>query len=103
MSCRSLSNISSCHGKMTIQDFEPRHVGFSLGITRRKVHDPLFNLKGLTYKVTLFHVSNSTQCLPLTSHSEKDCSKFYSYVTIPNVVGHQTKRKATHDHKMCTG
>ena len=99
MSCRSLSNIPSCHGKMTIQDFEPRHIGFSLGITCRKVHDPLFNLKGLTYKVTLFHVSNSTQCLPLTSLLVHDCSKFYSYVTMPNRIGHQTKRKATHDHK----
>ena len=97
ITCVSEKNIFSCHGKMTIQDFEPRHVGFSLGITCRNVHNPLFNLKGLTYNVIIREMSNTTQCLPLTSHSEKNCSKFYSYATIPNLIGHQKKSKATYD------
>ena len=96
ISCQSENNIRSCHGKMTIQDFKPRNVGFSLGITCRKVHNPGFNLKGLTYTITLSDMSNSTQCLPLTSHSEQDCSKFYSHTTIPNLVGHQKRSDTAH-------
>ena len=98
ITCQSENNIRSCYGKMTIQDFKLRNVGFSLGISCKRVHHPLFNLKGLTYNITLRDMSNSSQCLPLTSHLQKDCSKFYPYATVPNLVGHQKKSKAEHDH-----
>ena len=94
MTCQFEDDIRSCHGKMTIQDFKPRNVGFSLGISCRRVHNPLFNLKELTYNIILSDMSNNTQCLPLTSHSEQDCSKFYSHSAIPNLIGHQTKGTA---------
>ena len=98
MTCQFEDNKGSCHGKMTILDFEPRNVGFSLGISCRRVHNPLFNLKGLTYNITLSDMSNITQCLPITPHSGHDCSKFYSYTAIPNLVGYQTEQKAHEDH-----
>ena len=98
ITCQSENNIRSCHGKMTIQDFEPRNVGFSLGTNCLEIHNSSFNLKGLTYNITFLDMSNSSQCLPLTSHSQKDCSKFYPYATVPNLVGHQKKSKAWRDH-----
>ena len=93
ITCQFENNTSSCHGKMTIQDFEPRNVGFSLGIICLKNHNPSFHLKGLTYSITLRDMSNRSQCLPLTSHLQNDCSKFYSYGTIPNLVGHQKSQR----------
>ena len=94
ITCQFENNIRSCNGKMTIQDFEPRNVGFSLGISCKRVHDRLLTLKGLTYNITLRDMNNNSQCLLLESRSAKDCSKLYPYTTIPNLVGHQTEDEA---------
>ena len=80
--------MKACHGRIKIQDFEPKSYFFSLGFKCNKTEG---NLKGLKYDVTIYDESNKTSCmnLNLTQGKRTDlCELGYHYVAFPNPVGH---------------
>ena len=81
------SYILYCKGGTTIQDYIPRHYGFSLGYYCREPVRP--SLHGLSFNFTISAQSNETRCtnLPNRNGGFLKCQKFYSYTSLPNLIG----------------
>ena len=83
-----------CHGRIDIQDFEPKSYFFSLGFECNKRKR---NLNGLYYEVTIYDESNETRCVDLNSTSiypnmaQKklidQCQRSYHYAAIATQFG----------------
>ena len=77
-----------CEGNTTIQDYIPRHYGFSFGYDCDISAKP--SLVGLSYNFTISGQSNRTQCLPIPHHlprNMKNCVVFYNQISLPNLIG----------------
>ena len=77
-----------CEGKTTIQDYKPRHYGFSLSYKCSAPVKP--SLVGLSYNFTIYGESNRTQCLPFPqqiTRITKECMEFYNHMSLPNMIG----------------
>ena len=75
-----------CEGRSSIQDYKPRHYGFSFGYECRISVKP--SLVGLLYNFTISGQSNKTQCLGTPQNlSEINCTGFYDYMSLPNMIG----------------
>ena len=80
------SDILYCKGGTTIQDYIPRHYGFSLGYHCREPVRP--SLHGLSFNFTISAQTNETGCtdMPIRKVFLK-CQEFYSYTSLPNFIG----------------
>ena len=81
------SDMLHCEGKTTIQDYKPRHYGFSFGYECHISVKP--SLIGLSYNFTIFGQSNKTKCLPFPHilNAIQECTKFYDHIFLPNMIG----------------
>ena len=80
------SDILQCEGKVTTQDYKPRHYVFSFGFSCNILNKP--SLIGLAYNFTMSGQSNETHCQPTPrdKHGLK-CSEFYDFMSLPNMFG----------------
>ena len=70
-----------------IQDYKPRHYGFSFGYHCLKLVRP--SLRGLSFNFTIFGQTNKTTCTK-TPHVDDgffNCHQFYTYTSFPNLIG----------------
>ena len=74
-----------CRGKTIIQDFKARNIGFSIGYGCDHLNPA--SLKGLSFNISVSGQRNKTDCVPLHYRPRLDCSKFYSFVSFPNLWG----------------
>ena len=82
------SDILYCKGRTVIQDYKPRHYGFSFGYDCDISTKP--SLVGLSYNFTISGQSNKTQCFQIPqrlSKPMKECSDFYNHTSLPNMIG----------------
>ena len=90
--CRRKGGRLTCRVSTKIQDYKSRNFGFSFqffcGDKARK------SLKSLIYNVTISAQTNETICSPMPDISP-NCSKYYTQVSHPNLLEHQTKGGAT--------
>ena len=76
-----------------IQDYKPRHFSFSFGFyCKQKLSK---SLKGLWYNVSLYSQTNETSCLPMPENISYNCSKYYSQVSLLNLIDHKNREDAT--------
>ena len=82
------SGMLHCEGKTSIQDYKPRHYGFSFSYECHISVKP--SLCGLLYNFTISGQSNKTQCLGTPQNlSEINCTGFYDYMSLPYMIGDQ--------------
>ena len=79
--CRINTDHRICEGTKRIQDYIPRHYYFSFGIDC----DHNGSLQGLSYNISILEQSNDTKCSPM--HRESMCMEYYSYTSMPNLIG----------------
>ena len=81
------SDILHCKGGTTIQDYIPRNYGFSSGYHCREPARP--SLRGLSFNFTISAQTNETRCtnLPNRNGGFLECQEFYSYTSLPNLIG----------------
>ena len=83
------THMLNCQGKTTIQDYIPRHYGFSFGFKCEQLMKG--SLKGVTYNISIYDQTNDTNCLPIPRYKETDyaehCGRLYSHVSLPNLIG----------------
>ncbi len=80
-----------CFGKTVVQDFAPRMFSSSFGFKCEKGHDNQ-TLSGLTYKISIYDLTNETQCMEIPVHaSENMCLGFESVqlTSYPSLTGAQ--------------
>ena len=86
----SYSNVH-CKQSRSIQDYMPRHFGFSFGFyCKDKLRK---SLKGLKYNVTIHLQSNETKCSNM-SNDLTFCSNYYRQVSFPNLIDHTYQKDA---------
>ena len=82
------SDIIHCHGKTTIQDYIPRHYGFSFGSCEQLVRG---SLKGLRYNISIYNQNNETNCSSINPVRDvrgiEHCGLLYSHMSLPNLIG----------------
>ena len=78
------SNLLHCTGGTTIQDYLPRHYGFSFDYACRRSLKP--SLVGLSYNFTISQQSNETKC-SATPSVIFNCRQFYDLMSLPNMIG----------------
>ena len=78
------SDLLHCTGRTTIQDYLPRHYGFSFGYVCRRSLKP--SLVGLSYNFTISQQSNETKC-SATPSVIFNCRQFYDLMSLPNMIG----------------
>ena len=61
--CADVGNTRRCHGRTTVQDFIPRNVAFSIGITCAERCQNCSITKGISFNISLDDATNHTQCL----------------------------------------
>ena len=84
-----------CEGKTFIQDYKPRHYGFSFGYKCSVSVKP--SLVGLWYNFTISAQSNKTQCLPFSYNfhgNVRKCYDFYDHISLPNMIGNPDVKSA---------
>ena len=76
-----------CEGRAMIQDYIPRKYGFSFGYSCEKLVTP--SLRGLSFNFTISGQSNKTTCIKIPEVNDGFfmCHNFYSYTSLPNMVG----------------
>ena len=76
-----------CKGGTTIQDYIPRHYGFSFGYHCREPVRP--SLYSLSFNFTISAQTNDTRCTHLLNWNGKflKCQELYSYSSLPNFIG----------------
>ena len=83
-----------CVGNITIQDFSPRIFSFSFGFACYDIKYPtcesVVSLKGLVFNITIYRLTNSVTCSPLTGDSI--CYQYYRYGVLPNLLGEENLR-----------
>ena len=81
------SDILYCKGETTVQDYISRHYGFSFGYHCREPVRP--SLCGLSFNFTISAQTNENQCTNLPNHNGGflECQEFYSYTSLPNLIG----------------
>ena len=91
--CESATTFGNSHGRIEIQDFDPKTYFFSLGFECG--YQP--SLDCFQYNVTIYDESNTTRCVDLNVTSEysdmsqqsltDQCKLIYQYAAIPNQFG----------------
>ena len=77
-----------CEGKTVIQDFKPRRISFSFENPCEFPHAN--SLKGLSFNISVSSQRNKSECVPVQNRRNlKDCAKFYSFASFPNLLGGQ--------------
>ena len=88
---RRENNTLHCTGNITVQDFIPRNFSFSFGFSCYDMKYPPFastvSLKGLVFNITIYRLTDSVTCFPLTGDSI--CYQYYKYGTLPNLLGEE--------------
>ena len=81
------SDMISCTGRITIQDYLPRNYGFSFGYDCAYPNKP--SLRGLSFNISIFGQSNGTTCSNITEVNDGffRCHEFYSHTLLPNMLG----------------
>ena len=76
-----------CVGRITVRDFIPRIISFSLGFRCDDFDYPVFgtliSLKGLTYNISIYQQTESSACFLLSGDSK--CHQYYHYGGFPNL------------------
>ena len=80
-------NILHCEGRITVQDYIPRHYWFSFGyhcweLVRR-------SLRGLLFNFTISGQTNETTCIKIPDADDEffNCHELYPYTSLPNMIG----------------
>ncbi len=97
ITCSSGHNVTKCTGKYILQDYEPKMRWFLLGyLCEDLVHNSL-TLKGLKYDINVTQESNITTCQKIDTPTDaaERCSKYFMYVTFPNVFADYTQLQAS--------
>ena len=81
----------SCNSRIIVWDYRPRKFGFSLGFY---CEDTWKSLKGLTYNITVTTQTIQPTCTPMPE-TVVDCSKYFLFVSFPNLLSHVDSEKAT--------
>ena len=77
-----------CAGKTVIQDFKPRRISFSFGNSCKFPKE--MSLKGLSFNISVSGQRNKSECVPVQIRRNlKDCGKFYTFASFPNLLGEQ--------------
>ena len=93
--CVDVGSKRSCHGKTTIQDFIPKHFGFSIGVACDHRYNNSTLGHFLTFNISLYDATNHTLCRDEGEGWKiPGCSAYYTHTTFPNLVGHQYSRDA---------
>ena len=89
------SEMLHCEGRIMIQDYKPRHYGFSFGYSCKYLNRS--SLHGLLFNFTIFEQTNETTCtnIPPVNDEFFQCYKIYPYTSLPNMMG----IRSTSDYK----
>ena len=81
------SDFLHCEGRTTIQDYISRRYGFSFGYHCQKLERP--SLHVLWFNFTIFEQTNKTGCIKTPNRNDRflKCHQFYSYTSLPNLIG----------------
>ena len=79
--CKRIQGVTYCEDKVKVQDYIPRNYYISFGYNCGSNK----SLKGLIYRVNIYGQTNKTKCSAIKSNLI--CSKFYSAMSWPNIVG----------------
>ena len=93
------SDTVHCEGKATIQDYKPRHYGFSFGY--QCVISVRPSLRGLSFNFTISGQTNETTCteVPDVEDGFFNCHQLYTYTSLPNLIGSVNKTFLQHQIK----
>ena len=76
-----------CEGRISIQDYIPRHYGFSFGYHCKELVRPSF--RGLSFNFTISRQTNRTRCIKIPKCDKHifRCRGYYEYTSLPNLIG----------------
>ena len=80
------SEMLHCEGRIMIQDYKPRHYGFSFGYSCKYLNRS--SLSGLSFNFTISEQTNKTTCTNTPRVNDKifECDKLYPYTSLPNMI-----------------
>ena len=90
-SCNISRDKLSCQSRIMVWDYRPRKFAFSFGFY---CEDTWKSLRGLTYNITVTTETIHPTCTPMPD-TVVNCSKYFSFVSFPNLLSHINKEKAT--------
>ena len=97
-------DVLHCEGKTSIQDYKPRHYGFSFSYKCSASVKP--SLVGLWYNFTISAQSNKTQCVPFSYSlpgNIRQCFDFYNHISLPNMIGNPDVKSAQESMSVLEG
>ena len=84
------SDTVKCRGRVNIQDYIPRKFHLTFGF--HCGWQPVNSLKGLTYNISFYNLSNKTNnCLNVPGK----CSELYIETSLPNLIGNEKAEEIT--------
>ena len=80
-----------CDGRIMIQDYKPRHYGFSFGYSCKYLNRS--SLRGLSFNFTISGQTNKTTCTHIPGLKDEffECEKIYPYTSLPNMIGYRNR------------
>ncbi len=77
----------TCEGRISVQDFKPRHYAVSFGFGCYRFYNANKTLRGLHFNMSLVQ-SNGTGCFQLSHMVGRNvCLKYITHTSLPNLVG----------------